>query len=66
MPAESTPRRSCGKPPGLPHIRQISEYHCGPAVLQMLLAQHGVTANQQHLTELAEVAATDRDARHTS
>src|SRR5512139_2933410 len=58
MPAESTPPRSCPRPPGLPRIRQISEYHCGPAVLQMLLAQHGVVANQQHLTELADVAAT--------
>ncbi len=58
MPAESTPPRSCRKPPGLPRVCQISEYHCGPAVLQMLLAQHGVVANQQYLTELADVAAT--------
>ena len=58
MPAESTPPRNCGEPPGLPRICQISEYHCGPAVLQMLLAQHGVVANQQYLTELADVAAT--------
>ncbi len=58
MPAESIPPRSCREPPGLPRICQISEYHCGPAVLQMLLAQHGVIANQQYLTELADVAAT--------
>jgi hypothetical protein len=58
MPTESTPPGSCPKPPGLPRIRQISEYHCGPAVLQMLLAQQGVIASQQHLTELADVAAT--------
>ena len=58
MPAESTTPRNCPEPPDLPRIRQISEYHCGPAVLEMLLAQHGVIANQEHLTELADVAAT--------
>lgn len=51
------PKSGC-RPLALPRICQISEYHCGPAVLQMLLAHRGVVANQQHLTELADVAAT--------
>ena len=58
MPAKSTPLSSGCKPLALPRIRQISEYHCGPAVLQMLLGQHGVVADQERLTELADVAAT--------
>ena len=58
MPAASmAPQERC-KLPALPRICQISEYHCGPAVLQMLLSQCGVTADQQRLTELADVAAT--------
>ena len=34
-----------GSPPlhALPRIRQISEYHCGPAVLEMLLGQRACT-----------------------
>ena len=58
MPIASTPLTSGCKPLVLPRIRQISEYHCGPAVLQMLLGQRGVAANQERLTELADVAAT--------
>lgn len=58
MPTASTTPRSCRKPPRLPRICQISEYHCGPAVLQMLLAQHGVLASQERLTDLADLAAT--------
>ncbi len=58
MPAESIPPRSGCKPLTLPRVRQISEYHCGPAVLQMLLGYCGVSADQEHLTELADVAAT--------
>lgn len=58
MPAESMARQSRCRPLALPRVRQISEYHCGPAVLQMLLGQCGVSADQQHLTELADVAAT--------
>jgi hypothetical protein len=58
MPAKSTPLTSGCKPLALPRIRQISEYHCGPAVLQMLLGQRGVAADQERLTELADVAAT--------
>ena len=58
MPAKSTPLNSGCKPLALPRIRQISEYHCGPAVLQMLLGQRGVAADQERLTELADVAAT--------
>lgn len=51
------PNTSC-KPLALPRVRQISEYHCGPAVLQILLAHCGVHADQEHLTELADIAAT--------
>lgn len=58
MPAASTPLSGGCRPLDLPRIRQISEYHCGPAVLQMLLAHRGVAASQERLTELAEVAAT--------
>lgn len=58
MPVESIPLSNGCKPLVLPRVCQISEYHCGPAVLQMLLAQCAVTANQEHLTELADVAAT--------
>jgi hypothetical protein len=58
MPDESMPPRSRRKPLALPRVRQISESHCGPAVLQMLLGQRGVRANQERLTELARVAAT--------
>ena len=58
MPAKSTPLSAAGQPLALPRIRQISEYHCGPAVLQMLLGQRGVVADQERLTELADVAAT--------
>jgi len=42
----------------LPRACQISEYHCGPAVLQMLLGQWGGAANQERLTDLAQVATT--------
>ncbi len=58
MPIEFTPLRSLLEPRVLPRVRQISEYHCGPAVLQMLLGLNGVHVNQQYLTELADVAAT--------
>lgn len=58
MRAASTARPTRPSARGLPRICQISEYHCGPAVLQMLLAQRGVTANQDRLTELAEIEAT--------
>lgn len=58
MLTESIPLSSGCKPLPLPRICQISEYHCGPAVLQMLLAHRGVAANQERLTELADMAAT--------
>lgn len=54
MPAASTGRRARS----LPRVCQISEYHCGPAVLQMLLAYCGVAAHQERLTELAAIEAT--------
>lgn len=58
MPVESIRLSSSCQPLALPRVRQISEYHCGPAVLQMLLGHCGVTADQERLTELADVAAT--------
>ncbi|MGE5601461.1 MAG: hypothetical protein ACM30E_00320 [Nitrososphaerales archaeon] len=58
MPAASTALRSPHRARVLPRVCQISEYHCGPAVVQMLLAQRGVRANQDRLTELAEIQAT--------
>ena len=39
-------------------IQQISEDHCGPAVLQMLLSQIGVFTTQQEITHLAEAEVT--------
>lgn len=59
MPAASTaPPTRRNVAAALPRVCQISEYHCGPAVLQMLLAQRGVRAAQDRLTELAEIEAT--------
>lgn len=58
MPAASTALPSPVSRARLPRVCQISEYHCGPAVLQMLLAYCGVAANQERLTELAQVQAT--------
>lgn len=58
MLAESIPLRRCREVRNLPRVCQISEYHCGPAVLQMLLGHCGIHARQEHLTELADVAAT--------
>ncbi len=46
------PRSGCGR--SLPRVCQISEYHCGPAVLQMLVARCGVDADQVRLTHLAQ------------
>src|SRR6266540_5405542 len=42
----------------LRRIEQISESHCGPAVIQMLLENIGVTASQEAITEAAGAAAT--------
>ncbi len=39
-------------------VTQISEAHCGPAVLQMLLEAVGVTTDQRTITEMAGVAET--------
>ena len=41
--------------PGLKRIRQISGYHCGPAVLSMLLSHCGSEINQEALVEAAEI-----------
>lgn len=38
-----------------PEFTQISESHCGPAVIQMLLAQCGVVVSQQQIAEAAGV-----------
>src|SRR5919106_6617700 len=37
----------------LRRIQQISENHCGPAVLQMLLENIGVNVSQEEITEAA-------------
>ena len=42
----------------LRRIEQISENHCGPAVLQMLLENIGVTASQEEITEAAGATHT--------
>ena len=39
-------------------IQQITENHCGPAVLQMLLENIGVNISQQELTEAAGATKT--------
>src|SRR5512138_111558 len=46
----------------LRRIEQISENHCGPAVVQMLLENIGVSATQQEITEAA--GATQTIATH--
>jgi hypothetical protein len=38
-----------------PQFTQISESHCGPAAIQMLLAQCGVIVSQQQIAEAAGV-----------
>ena len=42
----------------LRRIEQISESHCGPAVIQMLLENIGVSATQEAITEAAGAAST--------
>ena len=39
-------------------IQQITENHCGPAVIQMLLENIGVNATQEEITDAAGVTAT--------
>jgi hypothetical protein len=39
-------------------IQQITENHCGPAVIQMLLENIGVNVSQQEITEAAGAAQT--------
>lgn len=39
-------------------IQQISEHHCGPAVIQMLLENIGVQVRQEQITEAAGAART--------
>lgn len=58
MPTTSTRPHRPPAEAGLPRVCQISEYHCGPAVLQMLLARCGVHADQERLTELAHVQSS--------
>ncbi len=55
MPPHSQ-RSSCGR--ALPRVCQISEYHCGPAVLEMLVSRCGIAADQERLTELARAQMT--------
>jgi len=54
-------RKKYGKP--LFHVQvkqatQISESHCGPAVIQMLLANLGIEVSQEAIAEAAGVTAT--------
>jgi hypothetical protein len=42
----------------LRRIEQITENHCGPAVLQMLLENLGITAAQEEITEAAGATHT--------
>ncbi len=42
-------------------IEQISEHHCGPAVVQMLLENIGVSVTQQQITEAAGATPTIAD-----
>ncbi|MGE5641779.1 MAG: cysteine peptidase family C39 domain-containing protein [Byssovorax cruenta] len=42
----------------LRRIEQITENHCGPAVLQMLLENVGITAAQEEITEAAGATRT--------
>src|SRR5512146_477006 len=42
----------------LRRIEQITENHCGPAVIQMLLENIGVNATQDEITEAAGATAT--------
>lgn len=51
--------------PQLKRVRQISESHCGPAVLQMLLSHLGINVSQEELTRVinAESFIHDRGLR---
>ncbi len=42
----------------LRRIEQITENHCGPAVIQMLLENIGVSASQEEITEAAGATQT--------
>lgn len=42
-------------------VQQISEDHCGPAVLQMLLGIVGVDVTQEAITQAAEAEATIKE-----
>ncbi|MGE5073374.1 MAG: cysteine peptidase family C39 domain-containing protein [Anaerolineae bacterium] len=42
-------------------IEQISEHHCGPAVIEMLLENLGVELTQEQITEAAGAAMTIAD-----
>jgi hypothetical protein len=39
----------------LRHVQQISDSHCGPAVVQMMLAHLGLTVSQEEVAEAAGV-----------
>jgi ABC-type bacteriocin/lantibiotic exporter with double-glycine peptidase domain len=59
MPNPSVPSKSFSR---LRRIEQISENHCGPAVIQMLLENIGVTVSQETIT--AAAGATDTIAEN--
>ncbi|HEX8923371.1 MAG TPA: cysteine peptidase family C39 domain-containing protein, partial [Patescibacteria group bacterium] len=45
----------------LKRFPQISESHCGPAVLQMLLNYQGVSVSQQEITKSSKVTRTIKE-----
>jgi ABC-type bacteriocin/lantibiotic exporter with double-glycine peptidase domain len=59
-------RRRSSKPPvadfNIPRFTQISESHCGPAVMQMLLSHVGIEVTQEQVAAAAGIA--DRIETH--
>jgi hypothetical protein len=54
----SSPPQDPKKFSRLRRIEQITENHCGPAVLQMLLENIGINAAQEEITEVAGASQT--------
>lgn len=42
--------------PQMKRVRQITSYHCGPAVVKMLLSCYGMDVKQQQIVEAAGIA----------
>ncbi len=56
MPAKLSQRRRPFIDFHIPRFTQISESHCGPAVIQMLLSNLGIEASQEAIAEAGGVA----------